>query len=89
MFALGAQTKKEDSEWKEFFKIGARVTETCYMLYKSQPTGIGAEITSVAGWVPTSSYYILRPEVIESIFYMWRFTHDQKYRDWGMEIAKV
>ena len=28
-----------------------------------------------------------RPEVIESIFYMWRFTHDPKYREWGWSIA--
>jgi len=31
----------------------------------------------------------LRPETVESILYMWRFTHDPKYREWGMEIAKV
>ena len=26
---------------------------------------------------------LLRPEAIESIFYMWRFTKDPKYREWG------
>ena len=34
-------------------------------------------------------YYILRPEVIETYFYMWRLTKDQKYRDWGWEAAQV
>jgi mannosyl-oligosaccharide alpha-1,2-mannosidase len=33
--------------------------------------------------------YVLRPEAIESIFYMYRLTGDEKYRTWGMEIAKV
>ena len=34
-------------------------------------------------------YYILRPEVIETYFYMWRFTKDKKYRDWGWEAVEV
>ncbi|MFT7818279.1 mannosyl-oligosaccharide 1,2-alpha-mannosidase IB [Arapaima gigas] len=28
-------------------------------------------------------YYILRPEVIETCWFMWRFTHNPKYRQWG------
>ena len=34
-------------------------------------------------------YYILRPEVIETYFYMWRFTKEQKYRDWAWEAVQV
>uniref|UniRef100_H2ZYJ6 alpha-1,2-Mannosidase n=1 Tax=Latimeria chalumnae TaxID=7897 RepID=H2ZYJ6_LATCH len=34
-------------------------------------------------------YYILRPEVIETYWYMWRFTHDPKYRQWGWEAAQA
>ena len=30
-----------------------------------------------------------RPEVVESYFYMWRFTKDQKYRDWAWEAVLV
>lgn len=32
-------------------------------------------------------YYILRPEVIETYWYLWRFTHDPRYRQWGWEAA--
>ena len=28
-------------------------------------------------------FSILRPETVESYFYLWRITKDQKYRDWG------
>ncbi|KAF9375698.1 mannosyl-oligosaccharide alpha-1,2-mannosidase [Mortierella sp. AD011] len=28
----------------------------------------------------------LRPEAVESLFYMWRFTGDEKYREWGWKI---
>jgi hypothetical protein len=34
-------------------------------------------------------YFILRPEVVETFMYMWRFTHDPKYRDWGWEAVQV
>ena len=37
--------------------------------------------------VRNGSQYILRPEVIESIFYMWRLTKNPKYRRWAYEIA--
>ena len=29
---------------------------------------------------------LLRPETVESLFYMWRITKDQQYRDWGWKI---
>ena len=28
-------------------------------------------------------FSILRPETVESYFYLWRITKNQKYRDWG------
>ncbi|KAI3364475.1 hypothetical protein L3Q82_011267, partial [Scortum barcoo] len=34
-------------------------------------------------------YFILRPEVIETYMYMWRFTHDPKYREWGWEAVEA
>ncbi len=32
--------------------------------------------------------YHQRPEVVESLFIMWRLTKDPKYRRWGYEIAE-
>ncbi|KAJ2905119.1 glycoside hydrolase family 47 protein [Zalerion maritima] len=29
-----------------------------------------------------------RPETVESLFYMWRITGDEKYREWGWEMFK-
>ncbi|KAF9429120.1 mannosyl-oligosaccharide alpha-1,2-mannosidase [Entomortierella beljakovae] len=31
----------------------------------------------------------LRPETVESLFYMWRFTGDVKYREWGWKIFEA
>ena len=33
--------------------------------------------------------YLLRPETVETYFYLWRMTHDQKYSDWGWEVGQV
>mmetsp|Transcript_71341 Transcript_71341/g.125575 ORF Transcript_71341/g.125575 Transcript_71341/m.125575 type:complete len:792 (-) Transcript_71341:54-2429(-) len=88
MFALGAQTIKgpDADKWME---IGAGITETCHLMYKSTRTGLAAEVSefrSGSDMTPGPAYYILRPETIEAFFYMWRFTKDQKYRDWGWEM---
>lgn len=51
------------------------------------PTGLGAERISFdkqTGAVHTADgRYWQRPEVIESIFYMWRATHDPRWREYG------
>lgn len=46
--------------------------------------GVEAEATQSG-----EKYYILRPETIESYFYLWRFTKDKKYRDWAWEAAQA
>lgn len=35
------------------------------------------------------AYYILRPEVVESYFVLWRMTHEQKYREWAWEAVEA
>ena len=35
------------------------------------------------------SNYALRPETVESLFYMWRATGDEMYRDWGWRIFEA
>ena len=55
-----------------------------------------AEITNEedAGWKndyvvkSMDSHNLQRPETVESLFYMWRITGDEKYREWGWEMFK-
>lgn len=35
---------------------------------------------------PQDSHNLQRPETVESLFYMWRITGDEMYREWGWEI---
>lgn len=37
---------------------------------------------------PADGHNLLRPETVESLFYMYRFTKNAKYRDWGWEILQ-
>jgi hypothetical protein len=48
------------------------------------PTGQAA-FYAKAGFYISNGAYILRPEVIESFYYAFRATGDQKYRDWAWE----
>ncbi|KAG2188503.1 hypothetical protein INT44_001257, partial [Umbelopsis vinacea] len=44
------------------------------------------ELADKYGVFPVVDSYILRPETLESIFYFYRYTKDEKYRDMGWEI---
>jgi hypothetical protein len=34
------------------------------------------------------NHNLQRPETVESLFYMWRITGDEMYREWGWEMFK-
>eukprot|EP00041_Stephanoeca_diplocostata_P026392 m.711753 g.711753 ORF g.711753 m.711753 type:complete len:739 (+) comp22954_c0_seq2:141-2357(+) len=87
MYALSGVTAPNASLAAAYRDDAASVTQTCRDMYSSQPTGLGpesAEFTS-GGHKIKDSRYILRPETVESYFYLWRTTHDPKYRDWAWE----
>ncbi|KAJ3090308.1 hypothetical protein HK102_004163 [Quaeritorhiza haematococci] len=90
MFGLGTVAIPTSSN---HWEISQKITETCYLTYhNNDQTGLGFEIASPETLRPTDPGYaslsLLRPETVESIFYMWRLTHDPKYREWGWEIAQ-
>ena len=92
MFGLGSQEGAVSNPGKQM-EVGAGLTKTCFNSYKATKTGLGPEVFSFNhnGDIISSSpnYYILRPETVESLFVMWRLTHDQKYRDWGWQIFQA
>ncbi|XP_054153998.1 mannosyl-oligosaccharide 1,2-alpha-mannosidase IA-like [Oppia nitens] len=93
MFALGAQYQNEDTK-KHYMELAANITETCYESYRRTATHIGPEAFQFTSFQEAIAFdderqYILRPEVIESYFYMWRFTHDQRYREYAWSAAQA
>lgn len=65
------------------------------MIFFTKATHIGPEVFRFGlGKDAQSSYsgemhYILRPEVVETYFVLWRITQDKKYREWGWDAAQV
>ena len=88
MFALGAQEGANPNDIEDHFQLADDLTTTCHKSYDSTQTKLGPEVFEFRNnkeFAVGSAYYILRPEVIESYFVLWRTTHDQKYRDWAWE----
>ncbi|RWS31269.1 alpha 1:2 mannosidase precursor-like protein [Leptotrombidium deliense] len=94
LFALGAQDLwGKDKE--EDLNIGAELTRTCRESYKQTETGLGPESFKFTENIEAKAmkqserYYIQRPETVESYFYLWRFTKEQKYRDWAWDVVQA
>jgi len=75
-------------------QLAKELMHTCYQMYKSNHHMLGPETVEfdVEGqelFVDYSdSHDLLRPETVESLFYLYRFTGDKKYQDWGWKIAQ-
>ncbi|KAK9507576.1 hypothetical protein O3M35_007402 [Rhynocoris fuscipes] len=94
LLALGATTLRNAMSTRHM-EIAKGLTNTCHESYIRTNTKLGPESFKFTDAVEAKAvrtndkYYLLRPEVIESYFYMWRLTKDQKYRDWGWEAVQA
>uniref|UniRef100_A0A8D0C1E0 alpha-1,2-Mannosidase n=1 Tax=Salvator merianae TaxID=96440 RepID=A0A8D0C1E0_SALMN len=94
MFVLGADGAPPDKTGRHI-ELGAEIARTCHESYDRTSMKLGPEAFRFDGGVEAiatrqnEKYYILRPEVIETYMYMWRFTHDPKYRHWGWEAVEA
>ena len=82
--------------------LANEIVKTCYQTYAIQPTFLAPEITyfniqNVEGERSSMDMYVkindahnlLRPEFIESLFYMWYFTGNKTFQDWGWQIFQA
>uniref|UniRef100_A0A3P8RGE5 alpha-1,2-Mannosidase n=1 Tax=Astatotilapia calliptera TaxID=8154 RepID=A0A3P8RGE5_ASTCA len=77
--------------------LAVQLMETCHQMYKQMETGLSPEIAHFSLQAsdgsdvivkPADRHNLLRPETVESLFYMYRFTKDAKYRDWGWDMLQ-
>uniref|UniRef100_A0A1I8AAM6 alpha-1,2-Mannosidase n=1 Tax=Steinernema glaseri TaxID=37863 RepID=A0A1I8AAM6_9BILA len=93
MFALQSKNELDPERSSHFLELAEKLADTCHESYIRTDTRIGPEsfrFTRDAEAVAINErekYYILRPEVIEGWFYLWRITGDAKYREWCWEAA--
>ena len=48
-----------------------------------------AQFTDEGDMQAKVKYNVLRPETVESLFYLWRVTGEPKYREWGWSIFEA
>ena len=95
MYAMAGQLFPDYGHAALYREVGRRVTHTCNYMYEMQETGLSPDFASFVRPLPDGRdmvhgrrHNLLRPEVVESLFYMWRYTKEQKYRDMAWEIFK-
>ncbi len=84
----------EDAVRRKHLEFGRNLTESCWSIYEATPSGLAPEIVYFSRSEPSHDFDIhsrdkhnlLRPETVESLFYLFRITHDEKYRVWGYRI---
>jgi len=75
--------------------LARKLMFTCYQTYVTTATGLAPEISHF-NLLPgmkddiyiksADSHNLLRPETVESLFYMFAITKEQQYQDWGWRI---
>ncbi|GLD94490.1 hypothetical protein PINS_up003101 [Pythium insidiosum] len=84
--ALGTIHDKDARKNARHLKLAKRLMDACYQMYHKQPTGLSPDVVEFPPMMNADRAYRLRPETIESLFYLYRVTKDQKYRERGWEI---
>ncbi|XP_069915555.1 endoplasmic reticulum mannosyl-oligosaccharide 1,2-alpha-mannosidase isoform X2 [Oryctolagus cuniculus] len=82
----------------DHMELALLLMETCYQMNRQMETGLSPEIAHFnlhpkPGYrdvqvKPSDRHNLLRPETVESLFYLYRLTRDPKYQDWGWEILQ-
>ncbi|CAN6988975.1 unnamed protein product [Brassica oleracea var. botrytis] len=91
MLALGALGYGPDEE-KKFLTLAEELAWTCYNFYQSTPTKLAGEnyfFNAGQDMSVGTSWNILRPETVESLFYLWRLTGNKTYQEWGWNIFQA
>lgn len=80
-------------------KVARQLMETCIAMYRKYETGLAPEIVYFNELDNPSqeqqedlilhsqdAHYLLRPETVESLFYLYRMTGERRYQDEGWQI---
>jgi mannosyl-oligosaccharide alpha-1,2-mannosidase len=96
MIALGLKSLpssdlREKSRNATWWPVADGLTASCMELWTSSRSGLAPEFSTVKATAPFDFHEVpeqghhsfLRPETAESLFYLYRFTGDEKYREYG------
>lgn len=91
MLALGSSGYGPGEDDK-CMALAEELAWTCYNFYQSTPTKLAGEnyyFRKDEDMNVGTSWNIQRPETIESLFYLWRFTRNKTYQEWGWNIFQA
>lgn len=92
MLALGSSGFDNPRKAKTILSLAEEIGKTCYNFYQITKTKLAGEDY---GFPPgqdisvDNPYNLMRPETVESLFYLWRFTGNTMYQDWGWDIFQA
>jgi mannosyl-oligosaccharide alpha-1,2-mannosidase len=87
MLVLGAQGDVAP----RYLALAADLSDTCVQMYAGTATGLAPELVNFRDGRDMftndrSAHNLLRPETVESLFYLYRKTGDERYREQGWAI---
>lgn len=88
MLVIGAEGERREKD----LEIAKELGKTCYYSYERMASGLSPDywkFNDHNSFIADSAGYLLRPETVEGMFYLFRATRDQKYRDWGWNIFQA
>ncbi|KAL3145318.1 hypothetical protein ABBQ38_001578 [Trebouxia sp. C0009 RCD-2024] len=93
MLALGSHMGAVTGDKADqYMQLAEKLTETCWQMYATQPTGLSPEYVLFQKGRPMRSavhVYLLRPEAVEAFFVLWRLTGNTKYREYGWGVFQA
>lgn len=94
MLAMGA-TKSDEPIRSHHMALATGIANTCHESAVRTKSHLPPEAFTFSNRADaiaygiSDKYYILRPEILETYFYMWRYTHDPKYREWAWDFVEA
>ncbi|XP_030456478.2 mannosyl-oligosaccharide 1,2-alpha-mannosidase MNS1-like [Syzygium oleosum] len=91
MLALGS-SGFDPQKAKTILLLSEEIGKTCYNFYQMTQTKLAGEdyiFTPRQDMSLDNPYNLMRPETVESLFYLWRFTGNKMYQDWGWDIFQA
>ena len=86
------------SEANGLLELAEEIAETCYQMYAQTETGLSPEIVHFNTHEgsdrdiyikPADRHNLLRPETVESLYYLYKITKNKKYQDYGWKIFEA
>eukprot|EP01126_Amoeba_proteus_P063420 TRINITY_DN8741_c0_g2_i10.p1 TRINITY_DN8741_c0_g2~~TRINITY_DN8741_c0_g2_i10.p1 ORF type:complete len:281 (-),score=35.90 TRINITY_DN8741_c0_g2_i10:57-899(-) len=92
MLALGSQHIDNGTQSQKHMLVAKGLAKLCKKMYDIHETGLHSENVKVLDHTVTHGSdhrFMMRPEAVETWFYLYRITNDSKYREWGWDYMQA